>query len=256
MEVTEAFSIKDYDVITLVGGGGKVTTMFKIAQEFSDRGKTVITTLTTEMFVSDGKKADTMVLSRDIRSLSEKLKSYINKRRIITVASGYTKQVKLKGITPKSIEEIAKIEGVNLILVKGDGASQKSFKAPAKHEPVIPSCTRLVIPVIGIDVIGKLLNEKNTHRPHIISKLAGVEMGSTITSQVIASVLSHPLGGLKRVPKEAKIIPLVNKVESLRDLNVAKEIARLVLENSQRIDAVVIGHVRRKDPVISVVKRI
>ena len=46
---SEAFNIKKGDIITVTGGGGKTTLIFKLAEELKNSGKVLITT-TTKMF--------------------------------------------------------------------------------------------------------------------------------------------------------------------------------------------------------------
>lgn len=254
MKLIEAFEIKDKDVVTFVGGGGKVTAMFKLAQEFSWRGKTVVITLTTEMFESQGRQAHRMILCGSLEGIRERLREYLKEGSIITIAAGRSKKVKLKGLDPHVIDELADMEGIDLILVKGDGAAQRSFKAPAEHEPVVPSRTDVLIPVVGIDAVGKALTCENAHRPEIISKLTGVKMGDLVSPDVVAIVLSHEEGGIKEAPPTAKVIPLVNKVETDHELGTAIEVAERTLKYAKaRIKRVVIGHVLMDDPVICTV---
>jgi molybdenum cofactor cytidylyltransferase len=79
-------------------------------------------------------------------------------------------------------------------------------------------------------------------------------MGQPITEAAIAIVLSHPEGGAKGSPPGARIVPLINKVESEREFENAQSIARLVLASARgKIRRVVISHVQRVDPVIQVI---
>lgn len=256
MKLTEAFKTGNSKVVTMVGAGGKVTSMFKLAQEYSSIGKTVIVTVTTEIFESEGRRSEHLILSKDPNNLLEEVLNYIGVYKVLTVASGPTKKIKLKGIEPSTVDRLSEVEGVDLIVVKGDGAAQRSFKAPAEHEPVIPRSTDLLVPVVGVDAIGKPLTPENAHRPGVIARMAGVEMGSPITPPVVARILSHEEGGSKGAPPASRIVPLINKVESDDELRTALEVARLTLRFTEgRIDEVVVGHVRMENPVICVVDR-
>ena len=46
----EAFGIGPGEIVSLVGGGGKTTLMFALAQELTSGGQSVITTTTTRIF--------------------------------------------------------------------------------------------------------------------------------------------------------------------------------------------------------------
>ena len=89
----------------------------------------------------------------------------------------------------------------------------RPFKAPAGHEPVIPASTSLVVPVVGLDIVGQPLQPDTTHRAELVSQLSGTPLGETITTQTVAAVLAHPQGGLKNAPAGARLIPLLNKAE-------------------------------------------
>jgi molybdenum cofactor cytidylyltransferase len=251
MRLTDAFEIEDGDVVTFVGAGGKTTTMFKLAQEFSQRGKTVVITLTTEMFESEGRQAHRMILCDNFEGIRERLCECLQGGIIVTVASKRTKKIKLKGFDPQIVDKLTDIKGIDLILVEGDGAAKRAFKAPAGHEPVIPNMSTILVPIVGIDAIGKPLTSENAHRPEIISRMTNVKIGDLITSDAVATVLSHKEGGIKGAPPTAEVIPLVNKVETDRELETAIRVAQKTLRYANaRIERVVIGHVLMDDPVI------
>ena len=68
----------------------------------------------------------------------------------------------------------------DFILVEADGAKRKPIKAPADYEPVIPSSTTLVIGVIGLDALGKAIDEETIHRCELFCSLTGKKAGNTI----------------------------------------------------------------------------
>src|SRR5262249_54985655 len=115
----------------------------------------------------------------------------------------------------------------------------RPFKAPAEHEPVIPTCTTLVVPVVGIDAVGLLLIEKYIHRPE---RVAALWPGDRVTPEMVARVLVHPNGLRKNVPRGARTMALVNKVETAEQMAEARESARLVQELGG-LEGVVIGAV-------------
>jgi molybdenum cofactor cytidylyltransferase len=131
----------------------------------------------------------------------------------------------------------------------------RPFKAPAEHEPVVPDCTTLLVPVVGIDALGRPLTEKYVHRAGRVAELAGAEVGVEVTPEIVASVLAHPLGGLKGLPPVARATPLINKVESAAELNAAREIARHLLAHP-KVDAAAISAVQREEPVTEVWGRV
>lgn len=248
MYIKTAFDVKEGNVVTLVGGGGKTTTMLKITQEFSDKKHTVIVTTTTKIRVSEGKSTDQLLIVKDIDDFRKKFDKM--KRKTITLASGFTGNNKLSGFYPDLINKLVKFKKSPLILVEGDGANSRPFKAPAEHEPVIPSSTNLVIPVVGVDIVGKRLNSENVHRPEIVSKLAGAKIGEPVEPDLIARILTHEKGGLKSVPPKARVIPLLNKVEDRKDESLSEIIAEKILDLAKnKIKKVAVGNVHEEDPI-------
>ena len=51
MQLSRALRIRPKDVVVLVGGGGKTTLMFRLADELAASGRRVVTTMTTRIFV-------------------------------------------------------------------------------------------------------------------------------------------------------------------------------------------------------------
>jgi probable selenium-dependent hydroxylase accessory protein YqeC len=140
------------------------------------------------------------------------------------------------------------------LLNEADGSRMRPFKAPADYEPVIPTQTTLVVPVVGADVFGTPLDADHVHRPELVSALCGAQMGTAITPAIVARVLAHPQGGRKGVPAGARVVVLINKVDSLRDRAPAHEAAACLLRESA-IHSVVLATVRGEEPVLEVCGR-
>src|SRR5439155_18042091 len=122
-------------------------------------------------------------------------------------------------------------------------------------EPVIPAETTLVVPVVGADVLGKPLDDANVHRAELVSALTGATLWAPITPEIVARVLAHPDGGRKSVPAGARVVVLINKVESLPDRAPARETAERLLRCEPAIQSVVLATLRGNEPVIEVCSR-
>src|SRR5262249_16417193 len=132
---------------------------------------------------------------------------------------------------------------------EADGSRMRPFKAPAAHEPVIPAATTLVVPVVGADVLGQPLDAEHVHRPELVSALTGATVGVPVTPEIVAGVLAHPDGGRQGVPADARVVVVINKVDSLPDRKPAHETAERLLRD-RAIHAVILAALRRDDPVI------
>jgi molybdenum cofactor cytidylyltransferase len=74
-----------------------------------------------------------------------------------------------------------------------------------------------------------------------------------LTEKALAYLLTHEAGGLKNAPETARVIPLINKVESAVELAAARRVAQQVLRQAHgRIQRVVIGAVQREAAVLEV----
>ena len=69
MLLSRALRIHGKDVVTLTGGGGKTTLMFRLAGELTAAGRLVVTTLTTRISVSEMAMAPTCLLLQDEEAL-------------------------------------------------------------------------------------------------------------------------------------------------------------------------------------------
>ena len=113
-----------------------------------------------------------------------------------------------------------------MVLVEADGAAGRPLKAPADHEPVIPSSSRLVLAVAGIDALGQPLDARCVHRPERVARLSGLGLGESVTPRSIASALWHPEGcGRGRSPG-AHLVPVINKVDSAEWRDGGRRVAR------------------------------
>jgi len=63
--LTEALGIEVDDVVALVGGGGKTTTMFRLAREIVEKGEHALTTTTTRIFAAQISLAPAHVVAND-----------------------------------------------------------------------------------------------------------------------------------------------------------------------------------------------
>ena len=259
MDLNRALRIQPKDIVAFVGGGGKTSAMFRLADELVAEGQRVVTTTTTRIFASQIALAPYHIIhaqGQSVRQLTDSLAQQLALHPHILVVGEPDHEIgKALGVAPPVVQAMAARPEVDIILNEADGSRMRPFKAPADHEPVVPECTTILAPVVGIDTLARPLTEDYVHRAARLAELAGVEIGVEVTPEIVASVLAHPLGGLKGLPPGARAVPLINKVESVEQLNAAREITRHLLAQPE-IDAVAIGAVEREDPVIEVQGRV
>lgn len=223
--------------VCLVGAGGKTTALFQLARQISTRSR-VIVTATTHLGVWQIPLADHHIIAKSIDDLQS-----IPNHGVVLI----TGEIEIDRTKPINsailywLHENHKKQDLPL-LIEADGSRQKSLKAPAEHEPPIPEFSEVVIVVGGLSTIGKPLTEQYVHRPEIFSRLGGLEMGETITPKAVISMLTHPQGGLKNIPLNARRIVLLNQADTPELQSIGGDMAR---ELSDHFDSVVVGSLQK-----------
>jgi molybdenum cofactor cytidylyltransferase len=253
LRLADALDMTGDEVVALVGGGGKTTAMFRLAREMVEKGGNAITTTTTRIFAAQIALSPAHVAATDAtrERVSAALAAH---RQVLVIGPTNASDGKADGVSLDLFRRLRHWCPGVCILNEADGSRMRPFKAPAEHEPVIPPETTLVVPLVGADVFGKTLDAEHVHRPELVSALSGAPLGTPITPEIVARVLTHPEGGRKNVPAGARVVALINKVESLPDLKPARETAERLLREPA-IRSVVLAAVRGNEPVLEVCSR-
>jgi molybdenum cofactor cytidylyltransferase len=244
VELWRALRIQRGDVVALVGGGGKTSAMLRIGDELTAQGWRVVMTTSTQLGADQLALALHVITQRTDQLACQPL----THSPTLLVGPVNPQTHKASGLRPEVIDRIAPVLGADVVINEADGARVLPFKAPADHEPVITPGTTLVVPVAGMDVIGQPLDAAHVHRPERVTALSGAALGQAVTPELVATVLAHPQGGLKGAPPNARVVVLLNKVQTEARLEAATRVAGLLLD-VPRVDAVVIGAVQEADPV-------
>ena len=251
----EAFSIHPGEVISLVGAGGKTTLMSALAKELSGDNESVITTTTTKILDWQA-SGDILIVEKEEGKILDSLPRMLKEYRHITLASErLLTKGKLNGISPQLVIRIAELKQVDYIIIEADGAAKKPLKAPNATEPVIPQNTTLVIAVVGIDSLGLKLTGENVFRPEIASRLTGLPPGGVISTDTITILITHSEGITKGSPANARIIPIINKMDLAKDSTEAEALAYKILgAGHPGIERVVLGQLQSVEPVVNIIQ--
>ena len=236
MNIEEAFSLKNHEVISLVGGGGKTTLMFALGKELSSERKGILLTTTTKIWEPAPSPSFALFLSEKFSEMKRWVVDNLQKYSYLVIAQKKLTDGKLQGIVPQWVEELGSLPGVSFVVVEADGAAGRSLKAPREGEPVVPLNTSLLIPVVGIDALGCPLEEKHVFRSEIAARVLNMALGSAVTETMIARLIEEII---KVRPPNARVIPFINKV----DLPGGMEKARRLASHLQRIEGVKIERV-------------
>jgi len=116
---------------------------------------------------------------------------------------------------------------VAALIVEADSGRQLPLKAPAAHEPVLPTSTTMLVPVCGAAVIGRRLTPEWVEHPEVAAAILGCDLAAAprLTPAMIATLLVHPAGGAKGLHRGMRLVPLITQVEHADRLAAARLIA-------------------------------
>lgn len=206
------------DVISVVGGGGKSSAVFRLALDLAQSGQRAIITHTARIaaFQTAWSPAVVEVLGdalpwSDIAGALD--------RHHVCLLTGPTVADRRAGLPLHLVDELAQAArglGIAAITVEADGSKMRPAKAPAEHEPVLPAATTLLAPVLGLDAIGATVTGRLFHRDELVRQVLGLPGGDDIrfTPRNAADLLVHPAGGAKARPPAARLLPIFNKADT------------------------------------------
>lgn len=228
MDIVEACELKDREMIAVVGAGGKTALIFRLARELSRAGNKVLISTTTRMFKPLSEQGGPLILDNNPFSAKEKICKAFGQTNMVTLAEQLIEGDKIKGVLPEVLDELFEEGACSYILAEADGSRRKPIKAPGPHEPVVPQKATQVFGIIGMDAIGRTLDEKTVHRPELLSEITGTSMGSMIDCEIIARLILSPRGLFKNAGLFSKKILVLNKAEDFILLDKARQIASKV----------------------------
>jgi molybdenum cofactor cytidylyltransferase len=254
MRLCTALEVGKGDLVSFVGAGGKTTAMYCLGHELARQGWRVIITTTTMIRPPSASQTTALLVNQDHTDLRRATRRALDCGSPVVVASDYLRREnKLKGI---ELDQMAGLlELADAVLVEADGSRGLSIKAPAAYEPIVPAETNVLVPVVGLDVIGHPLTGAVAHRPELLSAVTGLAQGEEITVAALARLLTHEQGALKGAPPHARVIPLLNKAEDAASLARARNIAGQIKSHSA-LTRVLIGAVAREDPIAESWRRV
>ncbi len=223
------------ELVAIVGGGGKSSLMFALADSLPGR---VVLTTTTRIFTAQRRQAAASCSLHD-QNWEERLDTFESSILVVAGVEGD----RAVGVPPELPYQMLARPGVDWVVVEADGSRMLPVKAPAAHEPVVPIETTLLIPVVGIDALSGPIGEV-AHRPELVSVITGLAPDQTLTPEALAVLLTSRQGGLKGAPPGARVVVLINKVESPTQLELANAVARNLLRDAH-LGRVVIGALGR-----------
>ena len=146
---------------------------------------------------------------------------------------------KITGPRPEELDRLYEESTLDFLIVEADGAHGRPLKAPADHEPVVPSLSTMVVIAIGVDAVGLRLDEAS-HRVERATAFSGLGPDHLLTAADCAAILVHTSGALRTAPEAARVMVAITKVSSADQQKAAEEIANRVVEHPRVDEAILI----------------
>ena len=253
-DLHQALGLSGGGVISLVGAGGKTSTMFRLARELHEAGDSVLTTTTTKILMPSQKQSPHVLLCTELETLIGKARRLLPTAGHLSAAALKieTDRPKLSGYAPDFIDRLHAAQLFKWIIIEADGAGRRPLKAPAPHEPVIPACTHWVVSVVGLNALGQPLEDRWVFRPERFARLSGLRETTPITAEAVAKILLHPDGIMKGTPPTAAQVVFLNRADTPERIRQGRQIAAILQDaGTARIRRIVLGKALHRPHVVA-----
>ena len=207
--------------VSIVGAGGKTTLLYLLGNHLQEAGFKVLLTTTTMVYYPDS--------DENINNLT----FWGSKIIEIEYKQGFEQDKrKIKGFDKEEMEcfvENGQFNDFDFVLIEADGAKRMPIKAPNENEPVVISFSDIVIGVVGLDSLGKAINEENTHRPAELIKVFNKDFGDIIIENDIKNLVLSENGLFKNSPVLAKKVLVLNKADTAEMIKSGEKIIDLLM---------------------------
>ena len=206
-------------IVSLVGGGGKSTVMYFLAQTCTRQGKKILVTTTTNIF----QPADCVYACN-----ADEIQALWDQNSIAVIGTPIPGKGKLKEPDPELLRWAK--ERADIVLIEADGSKHCPIKVPRDGEPVIlPECDT-VLAVMGLSAIGQPLKNVAFRIPEV-TRLLGVDEDHILTEEDAARILSSSFGSRKGVG-DRKFCVILNQCDD----GPRKRSANLIAQYLERYD--------------------
>ncbi len=219
-------------VVSLVGAGGKTSTMYDLAEELAAGGAKVL--ITTSTHIMKPEQYETIVTDRIADALAES--GAADSRIVVFGKQASGKGAEHKLTMPDDLGEEAVMRGLlhafDIVLIEADGSKRLPLKVPSETEPVLVSQTGLVIACAGLSAGAKTFGEA-CFRFDGYGAWLKRSAGDRILPEDLALILMDERGSRKGVGGRYYRIVL-NQADTEAEKARAEETARLLPVNLQQ----------------------
>jgi probable selenium-dependent hydroxylase accessory protein YqeC len=219
--------------------------MFALAEELRRNGKRVIASTTTKVWHREALQYEKVLLVQKDADWRNKARVGFSQQGTAFVGRNILDSGKVEGISASLADEIFHDSNVQYLIVEADGSAGHPLKAPAEHEPVIPSSVTMVVAMMGLEAVSARLDEAIAFRVEQVKRITELKNGGLLTPKAVAKLFLNPVGVFKGAPEGARRVVLLNKADLIRDERDAVELMdTLLAEPMKKIDRVVLGSLK------------
>ena len=201
-------------IVSLVGGGGKTTLLYAMADHCARKGWQVLVTTTTHI------RQPAACYAPDDAALTA-----LWQAGHYAVIGTPAENGKLTLPQPQLLHRMAQADAV---FVEADGAKHYPCKVPAAHEPVILPESDIVLAVAGLSAVEKPL-ETVCFRLETACALLGAAPETLLTPELLARLLASEAGGRKQVG-ERQFYAVLNQADDAARRALGEETQKLLWE--------------------------
>ena len=172
-------------IVSLVGGGGKTTLLYAMADHCARKGWRVLVTTTTHIW------QPAACYAPDDAALTA-----LWQAGRYAVIGTPAENGKLTLPQPQLLRRMAQADAV---FIEADGAKHCPCKVPAAHEPVLLSQSDIVLAVAGLSALDRPLREVCFRYDTIQPQFFAAAPDSPLTPAMLAQLLASAQGGRKAV---------------------------------------------------------
>ncbi len=242
----DSLGVGKKSLVAIVGAGGKTSLMRRLTEELAGIGMRVAATTTTKVRKSEAGLYPAVILTDEEMDPDRAIGECLERYGSVFVGKNLLTNGKISGIDPEEADRLFLRSDIDHVLVEADGAAGRPLKAPAGHEPVIPSLTTMTVAVAGCEVLGKPVSPDLVFRQERFQEITGAAPGGIISPEKVSALFLRAGGLFKGTPKEARLIAFLNKMELVEDRNLIECLAELLLASASGVDLVIAGSLYEK----------
>ncbi len=207
----DSLGLGKYELVSIVGAGGKTSLMYRLASELAIKGSKALLSTTTRIMYPEAGKVATVILGEESPATVKRVQKALESSNPVLVGRRRDGP-KVIGFSPEFIDHLFSKLGC-VAVVESDGARGKSFKVPGEHEPPVASLTSIYLIVIGADSFSKPIASDYVFKPRHVAASLGVDIESDVSQTVVMGALFSERGYIAKKPRDARMCVFINKFE-------------------------------------------